>query len=281
MSVVTETVAGVPIRLTGPFDLSFIHQYGTVFKVFDGFEGSCNLHFGVEHGGKKYFIKFAGAPKEKFDFGTTEDAIAWLKDAEQVYRDLSHENLVKLVRGEEIGGGYALVFEWTDAQCIGRRFPKSRKKFLRLPMGAKLRAYDDILRFHAHAAGKGYVAIDFYHDQIMYDFANGRAIICDIDFYQKSPYFGDKGPWGSTLFVSPEERTPGARIDEVTMVYTMGATAFSIFSDHDRSYKKWPLGKPLYDVVARATSDDRGMRQPSIRELIREWNENIGYWRAI
>ena len=276
MSTTTETIAGVPIKLAMPFDLSFIHRYGTIFKVIAHFDGSGNLHFGVQEGDKRYFIKFAGAPKEGFvENDTTEDAVEWLKEAKQAYRDLAHENLVRLIRGEEVGGGYALVFEWTDAECVGCRFPASREKFLRLPLEARLRAYDDILRFHAHAAEKGYVAIDFYHDQMLYDFANEKMLVCDIDFYQKSPYYGDKGPWGSSNFVSPEERVPGSRVDEITMVYTMGATAFSIFSDHDRSFVAWPLGRPLYDIAAKATSDDRTMRQQSIREFMQEWHDTL------
>lgn len=239
--------------------------------------GSGNLCFGVEDkaDGRKYFIKFAGAPKEKFDFATTEDAIEWLKEAKQIYQDLAHENLIRFIKGEVVGGGYAAIFEWTDAECIGSSYSMSRQKFIALPIVIKLKVFEDILNFHAHVAERGYVAIDFYADQIMYDFKNNKTIICDIDFYQKSPYYGDKGPWGSAKFVSPEECTPGLRIDEVTMVYTMGATAFSIFSDHDRSFEKWVFSEPFYDVVKRAVSDDRSLRQQSIRQFIQECKTSI------
>ena len=274
MSYITN-IAGVPIQLKKPFDLSFINQYGTIFKVVENGEGSGNICFGVENNNKKYFLKFAGAPKTKFDLAEIEDAINWLKDAKQVYQDLAHENLIKFIKGEEAGGGYVNIFEWIDAECIGYPSPSSRRKFLNLPAEAKLRAFEDILSFHAHVADKGYVAIDFYADQIMYNFENGKTIICDIDFYQKSPYYGDKGPWGSSNFVSPEERVPGMRIDEITMVYTMGATAFSIFADYDRSYEKWTLKKSSYDVARKAVSDDRDMRQQSIRQFIYEWGRGI------
>lgn len=274
MEVITEYIAGTSIRLKNPFDFSFLEKYGTVFKVVDNFYGSGNICFGVENNGKKYFIKFAGAPKEKFDFGTTEQAIEWLKEARQVYQDLAHENLIKLVKSEETSGGYVNIFEWVHAECIGYPSPP-RQKFLNLSVENKLRAFEDILNFHAHVAEKGYVAIDFYADQIMYDFENDKTIICDIDFYQKSPYYGDKGTWGSSNFVSPEECTPGLRVDEITMVYTMGATAFSIFSDYDRSPEKWTLNKPAYDVAKKAVSDDRDIRQQSIRQFMQEWQMHI------
>jgi serine/threonine-protein kinase len=268
-----ERIAGVPIALKKPFDLSFIYQYGEVFKVVKHGLGSLNLCFGVENDNKKYFIKFAGAPSEMdgYPSPTSEETIGFLKYAAQVYRDLAHENLIKFIKGEEVGGGYANIFEWVDAECIGYPSPLSRQKFLNLPVKAKMQAFDTILDFHAHAAKQGYVAIDFYADQILYDFKNGKTIICDIDFYQKSPYYGDKGIWGSSNFVSPEECTPGLRVDEITMVYTMGATAFSIFSDYDRSAKAWPLSKKLYDVAKKAVSDERDKRQQSIVQFIDEW----------
>jgi len=276
VDIYVEYVAGVPIKLKKPFDLSFINQYGEVFKVLDNWDGSGNLCFGVQdkNNGKKYFLKFAGAQKEKFGYATIDEAIGFLKDAKQVYQDLAHENLIKFVKGEEIGGGYINIFEWTDAECIGYPSPPTRRRFLNLPVEAKLRAFEDILDFHAYVAEKNYVAIDFYADQILYDFGNGKTTVCDIDFYQKSPYYGDKGAWGSSNFVSPEECVPGSRIDEITMVYTMGATAFSIFSDYDRSYEKWTLNKPLYDVVHKAVSDERNQRQQSICEFIEEWEAN-------
>lgn len=273
--IIIEYIADTPIRLKKPFDFNFMNQYGNIFAIAGNWEGSGNICFGVESNSKKYFIKFAGAPKEKFDYATIEEAIGFLKDAKQVYEDLAHESLIKFVKGEEIGGGYANIFEWTDAECIGYPNPLTRQKFLSLPIEEKLRVFDTILDFHAHVADKNYVAIDFYADQILYDFANKKTIICDIDFYQKSPYYGDKGTWGSSNFISPEERTPGLRIDEITMVYTMGATAFSIFSDYDRSFEKWTLGSSLYQVVKKAVSDDRNMRHQSIKQLIYEWKANI------
>jgi serine/threonine-protein kinase len=71
--------------------------------------------------------------------------------------------------------------------------------------------------------------------------------------------------------VSPEERTDGAVIDEVTNVYTMGATAFCLFADSDRSLEKWSLSENLYNIVNCAASDERSERQQSIRQLMEEW----------
>ncbi|MDR1000869.1 MAG: phosphotransferase [Clostridiales bacterium] len=260
---------GVPYKLKAPFDFSFFGKYGKVFKVFDD-QDSGNICFGIADGNTRYFIKFAGAPTERGTV-TAEEAIINLKQATPIYRDLAHANLIKLINAKDIGAGYAVVFEWVDAICAQKMYPADYKAFRALPLEIKHQIFTDIMEFHAYITAKGYVAIDFYDGSIMWDDQNQRTIICDIDFYQKSPYIGRMGLWGSSRFVSPEERTDGAIIDEVTTVYTMGATAFCLLANSDRSAEAWPLSPDLYAVAQKAVSDERDKRQQSIRQLIDEW----------
>lgn len=106
----------------------------------------------------------------------------------------------------------------------------------------------------------------------MYDFASRRTVICDIDFFRRLPAVNDMGRmWGSSRFMSPEEFTLGAPIDEITNVYTLGAFAFALFSDYDRSPRSWTLGEAAYRTALRAVSDDRKLRWQSIGEFIAEW----------
>ncbi|MDR0248825.1 MAG: serine/threonine protein kinase [Oscillospiraceae bacterium] len=265
-----QWIDGVPYKLKAPYDFSFLGKYGKVFKVFDE-QDSGNICFGAEaDDGKRYFIKFAGAPAARNTMHADE-AVANLRCAVSAYRDLAHPNLIKLINAEEIGGGFAVFFEWVDAICAQRMYPADYQKFRQLPPETLNRIFEDIVGFHIHAADKGYVAIDFYDGSIMWDTANERTVICDIDFYQKSPYIGRMGLWGSSRFVSPEERADGALIDEVTTVYTMGATAFCLFADSDRSPEAWPLSEAKYMVVKKAVSDERSRRQQTIEQLIKEW----------
>ena len=265
-----QYIDGVPLKLKAPFDLSFISRYGTVFKVFDD-QDSGNLCFGVQNGDNRYFVKFAGAPTERYD-GKPEDAIVRLQVTVPVYCDLAHPNLIRFRKAEVIGGGYAVLFDWVDGECMGRQYPQSHSKFMQMPLETRIRVFKDILSFHAHVAERGYVAIDFYDGSIMYDSECRKTVVCDIDFYAKLPYTNQMGRmWGSSRFMSPEEFTLGAVIDEVTNVYTMGATAFALFSDGDRSAERWPLSRELYDVVKKAVSDERGKRQQTIMQLMEEW----------
>lgn len=76
--------------------------------------------------------------------------------------------------------------------------------------------------------------------------------------------------------MSPEEFQLGAVIDEITNVYTMGATAFALFGDErDRCIEKWKLSKELFDVAKKAISYEREKRQQSIEQLIKEWKEAL------
>jgi aminoglycoside phosphotransferase (APT) family kinase protein len=267
-----QYIDDVPYKLKAPFDISFIRRYGEVFRVYDD-QDSGNICFGVRNGGDRYFIKFAGAPTEQYT-GTPDDAVVRLKATEPVYQELAHPNLIKFIKAEEVGGGFAVVFEWVDGECMGRQYPNSRQKFLQMSHSTKLNVFDDILSFHAHIIDKGYVAIDFYDGSIMYDFNTKKTIICDIDFYSKIPYINNMGRmWGSSRFMSPEEFELGATIDEITNVYLMGATAFALFGGYDRTPDKWYFSKELYMVALKAVSNERRQRQQSIQQFIEEWNE--------
>lgn len=263
---------GVPFRLKSPFDFSFLGKYGKVFKVFDEQDGG-NLCFGTEQDDKRYFIKFAGAPTAGYN-GKPEDAIARLRASVPIYRDLgAYPGLIRFIGAGEIGGGYATMFAWTDAVGIGRMYPQNHRRFMALPVEKRSKVFEDILFFHEFVCGRGYVAIDFYDGSILYDFENEKTVICDIDFYQKIPYYGEMGLWGSSRFVSPEECRQGERMDERTTVYTMGATAFALLSDSDRSPEAWPLSEARYAVVSKAVRDEKNARQQSIRQLTEEWME--------
>ncbi|MCL2045607.1 MAG: serine/threonine protein kinase [Oscillospiraceae bacterium] len=271
--LVVQWIDDVSFNLKSPFDFSFLSKYGKVFKVFDD-QDSGNICFGITNASNKIFVKFAGAPTARSNV-SPEEAISRMNNTVQIYRDLEHPILNRLIDAEEIGGGFATIFEWTDAQCMGKQYPISREKFLQMPLETRLIIFDDILDFHAHVAKQGYVAIDFYDGCIMYDFELEQTVLCDIELYAKMPYKNPIGRmWGSSRFMSPEEFELGADIDEVTNVYTMGATAFAFFGEElDRSFDKWKLGVESFEVAKRAVSDECSNRQQSIMQYIAEWRD--------
>lgn len=265
-----QYIDSVPFKLKSAFDFSFMKEFGTVFKIYDD-QDSGNICFGTEKDGQRYFVKFAGAPTERYS-GDPADAIARLKSTLPIYSELKHENLIDLIEAKEIGGGFAMVFKWADGDCMGRMYPAAHSRFMQLPIDARLTVFHDILYFFEYIVSQNYVAIDFYDGSIMYDFENDKTTICDIDSFRKQPCINDMGRmWGSSLFQSPEEYQIGAAIDEITNVYTLGATAFALFGEYNRTRDKWQLSDKLFEIATRAVSDDRIDRQQSIRQLIEEW----------
>ena len=252
-TLVVQSIDGINYELQQPFNMNFVSKYGRVFKVFDKQDSGC-ICFGVQTKDERLFVKFAGARPVRYK-GTQENAILGLRAAS------------KLIRIWKIA-----IFQWTDAECMGKQY-NSRFKFFELSIGDRIHILEDILAFHKFVSEQGYVAIDFYDGSIMFDFSNKRMIICDIDYYTKMPYINSVGRMpGSSRFMSPEEFEKGSVIDEVSNVFLMGATAFALLGDAtDRTLQKWHADKSLFSVAEKAVSKDRTKRYQSLDELTVAW----------
>lgn len=272
--VFVQETDGVFYRLKAPFDFGFLRAYGRVFKVYDD-QDSGNICFGLEKDGARYFLKFAGAPSVRSAV-TPAEAVRNLKAAAPLYKALRHENLIELLEDGPMGGGWGLLFRWTDGISMGRMYPAQHKRFMALPQAERLQIFEDILRFHIHAAEKGYAAVDFYDGAVLYDAESRRTLLCDIDCYCKAPFVNEMGRmWGSLKFMSPEELTRGAVIDEMSNVYAMGAMAFALFGGYSRARADWQLGEAAYRAAEKAVRDARGERYPSIRAFGASWAEAL------
>ena len=270
---------GVPCALQEAFDLSFLRQWGKVFRVFDQ-QDSGNLCFGLEDETHRYFVKFAGARPVRYK-GEPERAVELLKQSGRVYRDLAHPALLPLLWEGPVEGGYALLFPWTEAICMGKQYP-SRERFLALPLDTKLGIYREVLAFHSHVAKRGYVSVDFYDGCVLFEEATGRTLLCDVDAYHRLPFFNPVGRmWGSTRFMAPEEFEKGAAIDESTMVHTLGAFAFELFAPEGRELAQWPLSPAAWACAKKAASPKREDRFVDVASYIRAWEDAIGTLPAL
>ena len=307
LNAVRMSIDGVNFRMGEPHDFSFIYKIGMVFRVFDAMD-SGNICFGVEQDGKRYFVKFAGARTMDYK-GEFVDAVDRLKAAVMVYNDLQHPYLINLVDHYQVGNGYLAIFDWVDGEglrsywdCVGQAMwnhPDSPNyRFRHLPLKKRIAVVDKIMDFHQYVVEKNYVPVDFYDGSMIYNFATDDFHICDIDFYRKTPTYNDMGKmWGSSRFMSPEEYQLGAALDEVSVVFILGATAFELLGGKtenaykawrngtsDRSYESWSASKALFDVANKATSIERSKRYQTVAKLIEAWEaaktiDNIQYRR--
>jgi serine/threonine-protein kinase len=276
----------VAFQLQEKHDFDRLEKLGRVFTVFDQ-QDSGNISFGVESGTEKFFVKYAGAKTLAYS-GDEQEAIANLKAAVQLYQELRHPSLVKLVNHFGVGSGYAAIFKWFEGESLHPHwsFPPPAKythpdspyyRFRQLSVEQRLETLDSIFSFHEIVAKSGFVAVDFYDGSLMYDFEKNESQICDIDLYQRKPFINTMGRlWGSSRFMSPEEFEFGAPIDERTNVFTMGATAFALLGGElDRSIVKWEAGEALYYVALQAVNTDRKLRYQSLIELKRAWDSAL------
>lgn len=265
-------VDGLPVRLSGPYDLSFLGRWGRVFRVFDD-QDSGNLCAGLERGADRVYVKFAGAPTVRSAVDP-EHAVTALRSAQQVYEELRGPNVIVLREAVECGGGFALVFDWVDADPLGRQYGEATR-VRALPVAVRSAAVQSILDVHVRAAARGWVAVDLYDGSVLVDPSTGAATLCDLDFYRRGPSVNDRGRmWGSARFMSPEEYERGARIDEVTTVFALGALTHSFLGDDaEKDRGSWAGTPAQFAVAARALEPDRSRRWPSVAALADGWRE--------
>ncbi|WP_081755958.1 protein kinase [Paucisalibacillus sp. EB02] len=279
-------INSIKLELKEDQDFSWLERIGKVFSVFDQ-QDSGNICFGIEINGKRRFIKYAGA-KTKNSAVEPDIAIRHLKKSVRLYSDLKHPHLVDLLDCFETEDGFALLFDWFDGETLHNHweFPPPYKyehpdspyfRFRKLPLKYRLEAMNTIFDFHVHVEENNYVAIDFYDGSILYDFKNNLIKICDIDLYQKKPFYNQMGRmWGSSRFMSPEEFERHAIIDERTNVFNMGAICFGLFGGElNRSFDKWEASRYLYDVALKAVEKDRNKRYSSVQEFYNHWKSNM------
>lgn len=270
---VTLFLEGVPCVLQESQDLSFLHRWGRVFRVFDQ-QDSGNLCFGLEQGVQRYFVKYAGARPVRYK-GEPVEAVRHLQQSACVYRDLAHPALLPLLWEGPVAEGYALLFPWTDALCMGKQYP-TRERFLALPVDTKGRIFQEVLSFHSHVAARGYVSVDFYDGCVLYEEASGRTLLCDVDAYHRTPFANPVGRmWGSTRFMAPEEFTKGAPIDESTMVHALGSFALELFAPEGRSLSHWPLSPAAWKCAQKAISPPREERYPTVAAFAQAWAQAL------
>ena len=122
--MIYQEIDDVKFKMGRQFDFDFLKKYEKVFKVYDD-QDSGNICFGIENKGRKIFVKFAGAQTAEYN-GDVFGAIQRLKATVPIYQSIKQKSLIKYITSEEVGQGFAMVFEWADGECMGRMWGSSR-----------------------------------------------------------------------------------------------------------------------------------------------------------
>lgn len=262
---------------------AFLHRVGQVFATFDREQDSGNHSYGVQVGGDRYFVKTAGPPGQAHPVLSHEGRVALVRNAARLHQSLSHPLLPPLLRVIESPDGPLLVYAWADGELLHAR-PAQRddpasafRRFCALPADRIHACLDAVFALHVRLAAAGWVACDFYDGCLIYDFANGRLAVVDLDTYHQGPFENTMGRmFGSTRFMAPEEFARGALIDERTTVFTMGRTALVFLADGRRAPARFRGQRARYEVAAQACEPDRARRFESLAAFYAAWQRAEG-----
>ncbi len=166
-----------------------------------------------------------------------------------------HPNIIPSLLMTGCDNGIVLAYSWVSGTALGTT--EAREKFYALPEPEKWAALHTIFSVCTAISEAGWILVDLYEGNIIYDFENKQLWCFDWDLCVKSEsYILEKDRnWGSSRLMAPEEFVRGDRIDVRTNVFNLGRIA------------QLALGK-TDDALTRATDPDPEKRFPSIRELL-------------
>ena len=299
--MIINTIDWISVKLNKQYDFRWLKKYGKAFWGLDETGSGC-ICVGMEKDGERYFCKIAGVDTLEAEV-TPEESVTTLMNAIQIYEDLEHPNLIKLVEAYVYQELYLAVFQWAEGECLFDHWnfdayekdatlksPKERLK--ELPACKKLEIAEVLFAFLQQVQEQGYVAVDFYDGSIMYDFATDTTTICDIDFFRKAPVINDMGAdwFGTKRLKAPEEYEVGAVIDEQTNLFTLGALLFEFFGSFTGEeigqryvlnrfqpcdISSWQLNEESYKVVCKAVAENRHQRYTTVKEFWAAWKATV------
>jgi hypothetical protein len=251
---------------------AYLSQAGAVFATFDArTQDSGNVSFGVEAGGRRWFVKSAGDPADPTPFLPHADRVALLANAERLARSTTDAALPTLHGVTRSAWGPMLVYDWVPGELLGapaarRAQPDSAlQRFRRLPPDEIAAVIDTILNVHLKLCAAGWVACDFYDGSIMHDFASGRTWLIDLDSYHLGPFTNEMGRmFGSERFMAPEEFELGALIDQRTTVFTLGRAISVFLGDGELARAGFRGTDAQYQAMTTACAPGRTARFQSI-----------------
>jgi len=114
--MILNTLDKVGFRLHETHDFSWLKRYGTAFAAFDETGSGC-IGIGMQDNDRKVFCKIAGV-NPIFGEISPQEPIQVLKKAVEIYQDLQHPNLIKLIEHYSYDSFYVSVFEWENGACL-------------------------------------------------------------------------------------------------------------------------------------------------------------------
>lgn len=214
----------------------------------------------VVSGDVTYFVKWVEA--ERYDALLAKDVAICALDL--------HPAITRLHNVVYTSDGVILVFAWVGGENLGEE--ANRARFFSLPVAEKLRALNTLFEALAAIVDAGWILVDFYDGNVLYDFQTGATHLFDFELFERGDGFTlqmDRN-YGSSRLMAPEEFVRGEWIDQTSNVYTLGRYAICALSPRrDEIWRSAFQGDDrLADVLEHATQRERSARFQTVRAFV-------------
>lgn len=206
--------------------------------------------------GKAYFLK--------------SGPVKFLLADRDICQENLHSSIPKFHNVIETSDGMLLVFDFVVGTALVDT--PERSQFFDLPLNRKLGALSTLFEAKLAIVEAGWLLVDFYEGNVIYNFDTGEIWVCDFEFYERGDSYilQMEKTYGSSRLRPPEEYCKGERIDQRASVFTLGRYAVCALSKViDENWREGFQGSPeLADVIGRATRKDREKRYHTVREFV-------------
>lgn len=164
-----------------------------------------------------------------------------------------HSSIIPSLLMTGCDDGMVLAYPWVQGLTLST--PEARERFYALPELEKRLAIATLLDVCGAITEAGWLLVDLYEGNLIYDFEQKHLWCFDWDLCVKAESYTltMERNWGSSRLMAPEEFVQGARIDQRTNVFNLGRIA------------QLALGE--FEVLARATHPNPENRFATVREL--------------
>lgn len=169
-----------------------------------------------------------------------------------------HHAIVGLRETVHCREGTLLVYDRVSGDCLGPM--ETRARFQALPLDERITAVSDVCGALAAVTEAGFMIVDWYEGNMIYDFSAKRIWLFDWELCRECNGFTLEmdSNYGSSRLMAPEEFVRGSWLDQRTLVFNLGRYALLTLPE---------LADTLAPILARATYPARSGRYESVREF--------------
>ena len=175
-----------------------------------------------------------------------------------------HPAIVPLRQIAACPEGILLLYDRVAGENLGPI--KARGRFQSLLLDERIRAVSAIFAALTAISEAGFMIVDWYEGNMIYDFAQKHIWLFDWELCRKGDGFtlDMDSNYGSSRLMAPEEFIRGSWLDQQTLVFNLGRYALLTLPE---------LAERAAPILARATYPARSGRYQSIQEFTQAFTE--------